>query len=122
MRFYVSGKGWLSRTVDVEEGILGFRYVEWLPSKLKIYTHQDYIVGRECDLAIIGFKLAQIEYICKSHLFKKIGNQTSSMTFEIKPRVIARPTLLMKEQDLWDMMTSGILAPTPAQIAVEGAQ
>jgi hypothetical protein len=34
----------------------------------------------------------------------------------------ARLTLLMKEQDLWDMTTSGIPAPTPAQIAVEGAQ
>jgi hypothetical protein len=68
--------------VDVEEGILGFRYVEWLPSKIRIHTHQDYIVGRECDLAIGGFKLAQIEYICKAHLLKKIGNQTPSMTSE----------------------------------------
>jgi hypothetical protein len=34
----------------------------------------------------------------------------------------ARLTLLMKEQDLWDIMTSGILAPTPAQTAMQGAQ
>jgi hypothetical protein len=34
----------------------------------------------------------------------------------------ARMTLLMKGQDLWDIVTSGIPAPTLAQTVVQGAQ
>jgi hypothetical protein len=33
-----------------------------------------------------------------------------------------RSTLFMKEQDLWDIVTSGISMPTPTQIAAQGSQ